>query len=99
MGAGAIKLEQDKEFLNHCSIDRGRNDANKQRMGINSINTIIYWRRVKANTFCEITKFGEMDKISLAHEPNSLSHFNRSHRSPLAAALLSSLLPARPGTF
>jgi hypothetical protein len=42
MGAGAIKLEQDKEFLNHCSIDIGRNDANKQRIDINSINTISY---------------------------------------------------------
>jgi hypothetical protein len=42
MGAGAIKLEQDKEFLNHCSIDIGRNDANKQRMIINSRNTITY---------------------------------------------------------
>jgi hypothetical protein len=42
MGAGAIKLEQDKEFLNHCSIDIGRNDANQQRMKINSINTIVY---------------------------------------------------------
>lgn len=28
MGAGAIKLEQDKEFLNHCSLYLGRNDAN-----------------------------------------------------------------------
>jgi hypothetical protein len=35
MGAGAIKLEQDKEFLNHCSIDTGRNDAKTQRMKIN----------------------------------------------------------------
>jgi hypothetical protein len=43
MGAGAIKLEQDKEFLNHCSIDIGRNDANKQKMEINSINTSTYW--------------------------------------------------------
>ena len=42
MGAGAIKLEQDKEFLNHCSIDIGRNDAKKQRRVIKSINTIIY---------------------------------------------------------
>jgi hypothetical protein len=42
MGAGAIKLEQDKEFLNHCSIDIGRNDANKHRMEINLINTISY---------------------------------------------------------
>ena len=42
MGEGAIKLEQDKEFLNHCSIDIGRNDANQQRMNINSINTIAY---------------------------------------------------------
>ena len=43
MGAGAIKLEQDKEFLNHCFIDIGRNDANNQRIKINSINTIPYW--------------------------------------------------------
>ena len=35
MGAGAIKLEQDKEFLNHCFIDIGRNDAKTQRMKIN----------------------------------------------------------------
>jgi hypothetical protein len=34
MGAGAIKLERDKEFLIHCSIDIGRNDANKQRREI-----------------------------------------------------------------
>jgi hypothetical protein len=43
MGAGAIKLEQNKEFLNHCSIDIGRNDAKKQKMAINSRNTISYW--------------------------------------------------------
>ena len=61
MGAGAIKLEQDEEFLNHCSIDIGRNDASKEKMVINSINTISYWHRQKANTVCEITKFGEMD--------------------------------------
>jgi hypothetical protein len=42
MGAGAIKLEQDKEFLKHCSIDIGRNDANEQGRHFNSINTIIY---------------------------------------------------------
>ena len=42
MGAGAIKLEQNKEFLNYCSIDIGRNDASKERMGINLINTITY---------------------------------------------------------
>ena len=35
MGAGAIKLEQDKELLNHFSIDIGRNNANRQRMEIN----------------------------------------------------------------
>ena len=35
MGAGAIKLEQDKELLNHCSIDIGRNNANKRRMVVN----------------------------------------------------------------
>jgi hypothetical protein len=99
MGAGAIKLEQDKEFLNHCSIDIGRNDAKEHIRQINLINTICYRRLSKVNTFCEITTFGEMDKVSLAHKPSSLSHPNRFHRSPWAAALLSSLLPAKPGTF
>lgn len=64
MGAGAIKLEQDKEFLNYCSIDIGRNDAKEHRRQIHSINTIRYWWQSKVNTFCEITKFGEMDKVS-----------------------------------
>ena len=99
MGAGAIKLEQDKEFLNHCSTDIGRNDAKEHIRQLNSINTISYRLKSKVNTFCEITKFGEMDKVSLAPKPNSLSHPNRFHRSPWAAALLSSLLPAKPGTF
>jgi hypothetical protein len=40
MGAGAIKQEQDKEFLNHCSIDIGRNDAKEHIRQFNSINTI-----------------------------------------------------------
>ena len=45
MGAGAIKLEQDKEFLNHCSIDIGRNDAKKRKKEIKSINPISYLLR------------------------------------------------------
>jgi|GEM_PF-1314842 hypothetical protein len=64
MGAGAIKQEQDKEFLNHCSIDIGRNDAKEHIRQLNSINTISYRLKSKVNTFCEITKFGEMDKVS-----------------------------------
>jgi len=56
MGAGAIKLEQDKEFLNHCSIDIGRNDANQQGMEINSRNTTVYE--------------GESERIRFVKSPN-----------------------------